>query len=74
MNKIQFLIWHSLAMIGVALSANSAGAQTPRWSAAEKYDQGDETSLAVHQSGLVVEVHQSHARSVRKRSGITWER
>jgi hypothetical protein len=61
MNKMQLLIWHSLAMIGVALSANSAVAQSPRWSAAEKYDQGDETSLAVHQSGLVVEVHQSHA-------------
>jgi hypothetical protein len=35
------------------------GGPTLEWSAPQKYDQGVDTSLAVHPSGLVLEVHQS---------------
>jgi len=38
-----------------------AAQQALQWSAAQQYDQGADTSVAVHPSGLVLEVHQSHA-------------
>jgi hypothetical protein len=31
------------------------------WSPSQRYDQGEDTSLAAHVSGLVLEIHQSHA-------------
>jgi len=35
--------------------------QALQWSTAEQYDQGVDTSVTMHPSGLVLEVHQSHA-------------
>jgi hypothetical protein len=35
--------------------------QTLQWSPGQKYDDGVDSSVAVHPSGLVLEVHQSHA-------------
>ncbi|MGA8313937.1 MAG: hypothetical protein WB755_28190 [Terriglobales bacterium] len=35
--------------------------QTLQWSPGQKYDDGVDTNVAVHPSGLVLEIHQSHA-------------
>ena len=61
MTRMQLLRCRSLAMICLALSANAASAQTPKWSVPENYDQGDQTSVAAHPSGLVLEVHRTSA-------------
>jgi hypothetical protein len=39
----------------------SATAQAPQWSSPVQYDQGEDTYVAVHPSGMVLEFHQSHA-------------
>jgi hypothetical protein len=51
-----------LAVVCFALAAaNTSLAQTLQWSSAQKYDDGVDSSVTVHPSGLVLEVHQSHA-------------
>jgi hypothetical protein len=53
MTNAQSFFYRSVAVTCVALSANTAFAQTLQWSTAEKFDQGDQTSLAV-QGGFAV--------------------
>jgi hypothetical protein len=43
----------------MAFSTN-AGAQMLQWSTAQKYDKGVQSAVAVHPSGLAMEVHQTH--------------
>ena len=43
----------------VSVSVGTAP-ETLQWSPAQKYDDGVDTSVTVHPSGLVLEVHQSH--------------
>jgi hypothetical protein len=61
MTKTQSSFCRGLAAICLALSANAAGAQTLRWDAPINYDKGDQTSVAAHPSGLVLEVHRTSA-------------
>jgi hypothetical protein len=61
MTKKIFFTHLVLIVCFVALCTGRASSQTPQWSPCEKYDQGEDTSLAAHVSGLVLEVHQSHA-------------
>lgn len=49
------------ATLWCVLSAGVAAGQTLNWSPSERYDDGVDTSVAVHASGLVLEFHQSHA-------------
>jgi hypothetical protein len=49
-----------LVVCFVALCTTRGSSQTLRWTPSEKYDQGVETSLAAHVSGIVLEAHQTH--------------
>jgi hypothetical protein len=48
-----------VAIMWFALSANTAASQTLEWSPSENYDQGGQSSVAVHRSRLVLEAHQT---------------
>jgi len=48
-----------LALLGLALSATPAAAQL-QWSPAQSYDTGQDTAVAMHPSGLVLEFHRTH--------------
>jgi hypothetical protein len=61
MTKTQSFFCRGLAAICLALSAQVAGAQTLQWDTPTHYDQGDQTSLAAHPLGLVLEFHKTHA-------------
>jgi hypothetical protein len=49
-----------LVVCFVALCTTRGSSQTLRWTPSEKYDQGVDTSLAAHVSGIVLEAHQTH--------------
>ena len=49
-----------VAIMCLALSVNTAASQTLEWSPSQNYDDGGQTSVAVHPSGLVLEAHQTH--------------
>ena len=81
MTKMQSFFCRGLAAICLALSANAAGAQTLKWSPAEKYDAGIQSSVAAHPSGLVLEVHRTQADEqftlwyhvgMLNGTGVTW--
>jgi hypothetical protein len=61
MTKMQSFFCRGLAAICLALSAQVAGAQTLQWDTPTHYDQGDQTTLAAHPLGLVLEFHKTHA-------------
>jgi hypothetical protein len=81
MTTTQSFFCRSLAMICFALSASAAEAQTLKWSLAHRYDRGEERSLAVHPSGLVLEAHKTDVLGGRglwyrvgslSETGVTW--
>jgi hypothetical protein len=49
-----------LVVCFVALCTTRGSSQTLRWTPSEEYDQGVDTSLAAHASGIVLEAHQTH--------------
>jgi len=61
MTKTKLGLYIGLATICCVLSAGLAAAQTLLWTAPQKYDDGVDSSIAVHASGLILEFHQSHA-------------
>jgi hypothetical protein len=83
MTNAQSFFCRSLAVICLALSANAAEAQTLRWSTPDEYDQGEQTSLAAHPSGLVLEAHKTYSIGgiglwyrigMRQGTTVTWGR
>jgi hypothetical protein len=59
MTKAQLFFCRSLAMSCLTLPANVATAQALKWSPPALYAQGEETALAAHPSGLVLEAHRT---------------
>jgi hypothetical protein len=59
MTNTKLWFYFGVAVMGFALSANTAASQTLEWSPSENYDQGTQTSVAAHLSGLVLEAHQT---------------
>jgi hypothetical protein len=55
--KLRFCF--AVAIVCFALAVNTAASQTLEWSPSEEYDNGGQTSVAAHPSGLVLEAHQS---------------
>ena len=49
----------SLTIICLTLAAKSAAAQL-QWSSSQKYDTGQDTAVAMHVSGLILEFHRTH--------------
>jgi len=57
--KTKLIPYLGLALLGLALSATQAAAQL-QWSPAQSYDTGQDTAIAMHPSGLVLEFHRTH--------------
>jgi len=57
--KRKLLFYIGISVLGLAFVA-SAAAQTLEWSPAEKFDDGTDTAIAVHPSGLILEFHRTH--------------
>ncbi len=57
--KTKLFPYLGLALLGLALSATPAAAQL-QWSPAQSYDTGQDTAVAMHPSGLVLEFHRTH--------------
>jgi hypothetical protein len=83
MTNAQSFFCRSLAVICLALSANAAQAQTLTWSTPYEYDQGEQTSLSAHPTGLVLEAHKTYAIGgiglwyrigIRQGTTVTWGR
>jgi hypothetical protein len=83
MTNAQSFFCRSLAAICLALSANAAEAQTLTWSTPYEYDQGEQTSLSAHPTGLVLEAHKTstiggiglwYRIGIRQGTTVTWGR
>ena len=59
MTNAQSFCCRSLAVICLAFSASAAGAQQLKWRLPDNYDDGEQTALAGHQSGLILEAHKT---------------
>src|ERR1700751_2166295 len=59
MTNTKLWLYFGLAIMCFALAVNTAASQTLEWSPSEEYDNGRQTSVAAHPSGLVLEAHQS---------------
>ena len=59
MTKTKLWFYFGLAIMCFALSVNTAASQTLEWSPNEEYDLGQDPSVAVHPSGLVLEGHRT---------------
>ena len=59
MTNAKLWFYFGVAVMGFALSANTAASQALDWSPSENFDQGAQTSVAAHPSGLVLEAHQT---------------
>jgi hypothetical protein len=59
MTNAQSFFCRSLAVICLAFSASAAEAQQLRWRLPDNYDDGEQTALAGHQSGLILEAHKT---------------
>ena len=79
--NVYLKVYLGVALICFVFLAKTAGAQTLSWTTPVKYDNGVDSALAVHSSGLVLEVHQTHVIGgstlwyhVGKMSstGVTW--
>jgi hypothetical protein len=79
--KTKLFLFIGAAIIGLALAATPAAAQV-QWHTNYKYDQGIQTSLAVHPSGLVLEFHRTdnlfsntlwyHVGRLKENNTIAW--
>lgn len=65
MTKTKLGLYIGLVTFCCVLSADLACAQALFWTPAQKYDDGVDSSIAVHASGLILEFHQSHALGSR---------
>ena len=57
--KTKLIRYLGLVLLGLALSATQAAAQL-QWSPPQSYDTGQDTAVAIHPSGLVLEFHRTH--------------
>ena len=59
MTKTKFYACLFLAISYFALCAANGLSQTFSWTPSERYDQGQDTSLAIHASGLILDAHRT---------------
>jgi hypothetical protein len=83
MTNAQSFFCRSLAVICLAVSASAAEAQSLTWSKPDNYDEGEQTSLATHPSGLILEAHKTqtvgglglwYRVGVREGTKVAWGR
>ena len=81
MTNTKLWFYFGLAIICFALGVNTAASQTLTWSRGEQYDDGNDPSVAVHSSGLVLDGHRSHIGNAlwyrlgelnKTGTGVTW--
>ena len=59
MTSTKLCFYFGVALMFLALSVNTASSQTLQWSPGERYDDGQDSSVAAHPSGLVLEAHET---------------
>jgi hypothetical protein len=59
--KLWVYLGRTMCCILLLAKTATATAQTLKWTPSERYDDGVDTSLAAHASGLVLDAHQTHA-------------